>query len=50
MTFDLLSKDTASELALHSVNEVHVKWIKRCKVEASQKNQLSMRHKVMTVK
>lgn len=37
------------ELALHSVNKVHVKWIKRCKVEASQKNQLSMRHKVMTV-
>lgn len=50
MTFDLLSKDTASELALYSVNEVHVKWIKRCKVEASQKKQLSMRHKVMTVK
>lgn len=25
------------QLALHSVNEVHMKWIKRCKVEASQK-------------
>lgn len=50
MTSDLLSKDIALELALHSVNEVHVKRIKRCKVEASQKNQLSMGHKVMKVK
>lgn len=49
MVFDLLPKDSAIELALHNVNKVHVKWTKRCKAEASQKNQLSMRHKVMTV-
>lgn len=30
-------KDIAIELALHSVNKVHEKWIKRCKVEVSQK-------------
>lgn len=37
MVFDLLPEDATIELALHAVNKVHVKWIKRYKVEASQK-------------